>query len=566
MNRGFTIEHASRVAKAVEYVQVERFAEIRERLLVQHPDEWTMLPLFTFTVDEIADRLNFSLEVVEQVLRAFELQATECNEGFNALHDFNVISAMPLLRMPSGEFLSLHPYSLAEAIYESPYHWLYQDGAYRPTLSKNSGDFTENFVSERLSLVFGAKFVHLNVDIFKTKSTKVGEVDVLVVWGNRVIIVQAKSKRLTIESRKGNDRVVRSDFNQAVQVAYNQGATCAKALLKKGYRLATPDGREPELPEDIKEVYILCVVSDHYPALSFQTRQYLKTENIDRVQAPLVIDIFAVDAITEMLQSPLQFLSYVNRRAKYADQLLASQELTILGYHLKKNLWVEPDIGLMHLSDDLTVGLDIAMAVRRAGLEGAATPEGVLTRFKTTTIGRLVKEIETRPDPATIDLGFLLLEMSEQAVIKMSRAVDRLAAWTRADGKLHDASFAFKEGAGITFHCSDEPENIAGPRLKSYCAHRKYREKSAEWFGLCMSSTGPDVRFGVSLVFPWVQDTKMDEKTKDMRQPVPISQALQALMMGRKRAGKIGRNDPCPCGSGRKYKKCCENQSSSIFK
>ena len=21
---------------------------------------------------------------------------------------------------------------------------------------------------------------------------------------------------------------------------------------------------------------------------------------------------------------------------------------------------------------------------------------------------------------------------------------------------------------------------------------------------------------------------------------------------------KIGRNDPCPCGSGRKYKKCCE--------
>ncbi|MDH2129550.1 SEC-C metal-binding domain-containing protein [Sphingobium yanoikuyae] len=20
---------------------------------------------------------------------------------------------------------------------------------------------------------------------------------------------------------------------------------------------------------------------------------------------------------------------------------------------------------------------------------------------------------------------------------------------------------------------------------------------------------------------------------------------------------KIGRNDPCPCGSGRKYKKCC---------
>jgi uncharacterized protein YecA (UPF0149 family) len=25
----------------------------------------------------------------------------------------------------------------------------------------------------------------------------------------------------------------------------------------------------------------------------------------------------------------------------------------------------------------------------------------------------------------------------------------------------------------------------------------------------------------------------------------------------RKPLGKVGRNDPCPCGSGKKYKKCC---------
>jgi uncharacterized protein YecA (UPF0149 family) len=26
---------------------------------------------------------------------------------------------------------------------------------------------------------------------------------------------------------------------------------------------------------------------------------------------------------------------------------------------------------------------------------------------------------------------------------------------------------------------------------------------------------------------------------------------------GLKSAAKVGRNDPCPCGSGKKYKKCC---------
>ena len=28
---------------------------------------------------------------------------------------------------------------------------------------------------------------------------------------------------------------------------------------------------------------------------------------------------------------------------------------------------------------------------------------------------------------------------------------------------------------------------------------------------------------------------------------------------------KIGRNDPCPCGSGKKYKKCCKNQGTTTI-
>ncbi len=317
------------------------------------------------------------------------------------------------------------------------------------------------------------------------------------------------------------------------------------------------DVREIALPQDIKEVYLFCVVSDHYPALSFQARQFLRTQSIDRTQAPLVMDIFTVDAMTEMLQSPLQFLSYVNRRSNYAEQLMASGELTILGYHLTKNLWVDADVGLMQLNDDFSAGLDIAMAVRRAGMNGPATPNGVLTRFGETTIGRVVMEIEARADAATIDLGFLLLALSEQAVTEMSQVIDRLAARTRADGKVHDVTFAFKDGSGITFHCTDEPIQLAGPRLESYCKLRKYKERAKEWFGLCMSSKGPDVRFGVSLTYPWSQDESMEEKTRDMQAPLPTDQVLATVLKERVRSRKIGRNDPCTCGSGRKYKRCC---------
>jgi uncharacterized protein len=27
---------------------------------------------------------------------------------------------------------------------------------------------------------------------------------------------------------------------------------------------------------------------------------------------------------------------------------------------------------------------------------------------------------------------------------------------------------------------------------------------------------------------------------------------------------KVGRNDPCPCGSGKKYKKCCEKKTETL--
>ena len=558
-NRGFTIKQASRVAKAVEAVQNDRLDATREHMRKLHPNEWTTLPFFAFNVEEVAATAGLEPELVGKVLAVFELESTERNAGFNTLHDFNVVTATPLLRMPSGEFLSLLPYSLAEAIYDTPFYWMAQDKVYYQTLTKNRGDFTENFVAERLGLIFGTEHVHRNVDVIETKSTTVSEIDVLVVWANRIIVVQAKSKRLTLEARKGNDRVIREDFKKSVQEAYDQGTTCAKCLLDKRYRFAAQDGREVALPQNIKEIYLFCVVSDHYPALSFQARQFLQTEAIDRVQHPLVMDIFAVDAMTEMLRSPLQFLSYINRRTNYAEQLMASQELTILGFHLTKNLWVEPEINVMLLDDGCSAELDIAMAVRRTGIQGVATPNGILTHFGDTTVGRLVKQIEARPKPAIVDLGFLLLSMSGQAVTEMNLVVERLAARTRADGKVHDFTFAFKKGPGITFHCTDDPIQVAGPRLDSYCKRRKYKEKAEEWFGLCVSSKGPDVRFGVSLIYPWVQNPEMDENTRVMRAAMPIDEGIQAILAGRSRAKKVGRNDACPCGSGLKYKKCCLN-------
>lgn len=554
-NKGFSIETARAVVHAVERIQSERLPATLQSFPGAHPDEWTILPGFTFTATDVVTAARIDKRQVERVLRAFTLSGGERNADFKALQDYNAVSAAPLLRMPDGRFLSLQSYALAETLYESPCYWMTQDKEYLPTLMANRGRFTESIVREQLTQVFGQERVFANVDIHESKSTKVGEIDVLVLFGDRAIVVQAKSKRLTLEARKGNDQVIRDDFRKSVQDAYDQAVRCARCLGDSSYVLTSPDAQVIALPHELKEVYIFCVVSDHYPALSFQARQFLRAERDGRIKPPLVLDVFALDAMTEMLHSPLQFLSYVDRRSNYADRLHASHELTILAYHLKYNLWFDDEMDMISLGDDFSAGLDIAMAVRRDGVSGSATPDGILTRFASTTLGRIVKEIEDRPDPATIDFGFMFLTLSEETVKDASRGIDNIAARARADGRNHDLTLSLSSGTtGLTIHCNDDAPSVAGPRLWSHCEMRKYTEKADTWFGLCLSPKGASLRFGLNLAYKWKQSDTMDADTRGMKVAgTPLTTAVASL----RRRVKVGRNDRCPCGSGLKYKKCC---------
>lgn len=226
--RGFTIADARAVAIAVEEVHSDRFDEMRVRMRDLHPSQWTMLPCFTVTTTEVATKADLTTDLTQRVLEAFTLPSTDRNVNFRTCQDFNAVSATPLLRTPGGEFVSLQFYALAEALYTGPFYWMAQDKSYLPTLTKHRGDFTEIFVAERLRLVFGAEYVYSNVNILENKARIVGEIDVLVVWANRAIVVQAKSKRLTLEARKGHDEVIRDDFRKSVQDAYDQAVLCAK--------------------------------------------------------------------------------------------------------------------------------------------------------------------------------------------------------------------------------------------------------------------------------------------------------------------------------------------------
>ncbi len=551
--RGFAYREVADVLRGVRQVHHNKITSTIEEMRARHPDELTLLPAHYLTALEISAASGIDEQTVGAFLTAFSVHPDDRNELFKSLHDFNVVTAAPLLRADGDRFVLLDHYRLTQAVYESPFFWMLDDAAYRDQALTNRGRFTEEFCRERLEAVFGRANVHPNVRLMKRKDETVGEIDVLVTFGNRALILQAKSKRLTMEARKGNDGQIRDDFKKSVQDSYDQALICARGLQNPQLQVEDSGAQIVRIPPDLKEIFILCVVSDHYPTLSIQAREFLKYVSEGAIRAPFVLDVFALDAIAEMLQSPLRFLSYIGRRVTYADRVFATHEMMVLAYHLKKNLWVDDELQGIFLDDSISTDLDIAMAVRREGLPGPRTPDGVLTRFESTTLGRILKQIETDPRPGPLELGFLLLMLGEDAVLDLSKTVDHLELQAKSDHQVHDVAIALdKIASGLTIHCTEEPTAVAQPRLASLVALRKYERRAKMWSGICISPRDTSIRFGVLVDSPWSPDPRMDEAVSHLKQsPRPLPEVMR-LVEGK----RIGRNEPCPCGSGRKYKKC----------
>lgn len=513
----------------------------------------SVLALFEFTAQEIAARSGQELAVVEAVFKALTFSGD--NGQFNEVGDFNQVAATPLLPTGRDSVLLFSHYAIYEALYESPFFWMHQDKAYRQQASDNRGAFTEQFSQCRLAAVFGKANVHTNVNIYEGKRI-VAEADVLVIFGDRVIIVQAKAKKLTLAARKGSDGQIKADFAAAIQKAYDQGAECAAAILSGKCRLENDSGQAVVLPETIKEIYPFCVVSDHYPALAFQVSQYLKYSADEIIRPPFVMDVFLLDVLAEMLDTPLRFISYVRMRLESAQKLMMGHELTALAYHLRCNLFLDEQYNIVMLEDSIAADLDTAMTVRREGLPGQRVPPGILTKMKGTYYERLIEQIERRPHPAVLELGFTLLSMDGDSCITVHRAIDGLTKMGKMDGQRHDFVLGMTEpGTGICFHCNPTPSEAAVRTLELHCAKRKYAQRTANWFGVSVGLQG-EIQFGITLDFPWEQSSEMDELTKAMKPSSSLGSAMK--MVERALVPKRhGRNDQCPCGSGSKYKRCC---------
>lgn len=145
------------------------------------------------------------------------------------------------------------------------------------------------------------------------------------------------------------------------------------------------------------------------------------------------------------------------------------------------------------------------------------------------------------------DRAMKLYHSKEEIFGDKMREIERVLLLRNVDSKWMDhldAMDDFKDSVQLNAYAQRKPIN-------------EFRITGADMFDEMIASIRDDTVRMVLSVMPREREIKRVEVAKVTGEGFsggPVEKQRPKVI---KKSEKVGRNDPCPCGSGKKYKKCC---------
>jgi hypothetical protein len=541
---GIDVPIMARIARELKKSHERKFAE-RPRVDRGNFPELcnAALSVFCFTAEDIN---QFATDKATAFLDAFSLIPGKTNSNFQLPGQYNELQSHPFIRLSDGRYFLPIGFNLSEAIYEDPFYWMNKDKPYAAEALRHRGDFAQSVTAELLQSVFGESNVYTEVQIEKNKGHTVTDIDVLAIAGNKAVIAQVKSKRLTELAKLGDESKLIADFEAAVQDAYDQALLSRQAILDRTNKLLA-NGTELHLPEAIDEAYILCITLDHYPAVTHQVDVYLKKGSGDPF--PVALSVFDLDVLAFYLKDPFEFLYYLRQRVAFNDHFKANSEMGPLGFHLKHKLFKEEDVSMQALDDSFAQLIDANFPVLRGSVPKTTAADKLYPKWKSEEFEQLVDQIKSTGIPGFTDAIFFLYDLAGKGADQLVTFLKSMKQKAASDGRSHDARLLYSElNTGITIVSEPRSPEALQPKLLPLAKMSKYRSKADVWLALGCMATSPRLvdAMGFSKE-PWKEDLAL----RDLIAKLPFGGTIINHF-----GAKIGRNDQCPCGSGQKFKRC----------
>ena len=528
--------------RATEFKFTDKLEDMCDRLLA----------IFLFRFDDLR---GTSDNAVAGFLKKFCLKPGRVNQGFGAIGCYNEIHSRPAILVGDSTFLFPMQFYLDKSIYESPYYWMSKDISYRESAFRNRGDATEEICCEILQTVFGAQAVYRNVQI-KHQSKEVTDIDVLAVNGNKALVVQAKSKKLTFESRRGDWPSLINDFQSAVQDAYDQALLSRKPVIGSGFELTDREGNAIELDQSIDDAYVVCVTGDHYPMLSLQTALYLQKPDSDPY--PVTMSVFDLDVLSFYLNDPFEFLYYLRQRTKFVHNFWSVSEKALLGFHLKRKLIPHDESKRIVVDQDVAQLIDSNFPVAKGYWPKTKAANKLFGQWNNEAFVRLVNTVKRMRQTGLTDAIFFLYDLAGRRGDTLIDGIQKVKRATLRDGRIHDHSIPMPgDRRGVSFVSFPEPHSDIEAQgflthLQGFALARKYKAYADEWLAFAsMAGSSYIVDVAWYSKDSWQYDEELDSMANEL-----LGTGRVANASGRRLQRKPTRNQPCPCGSQLKYKRC----------
>ncbi len=294
--------------------------------------------------------------------------------------------------------------------------------------------------------------------------------------------------------------------------------------------------------------------------------------------------IFAGDRLENMMKT-LNVDEGMPIESKMLTKIIESSQKKVEGHHfsIRKNV--------LSYDDVMNTQREIIYKQRSQVLDGEDLHESILKMmedFITDTVNKYIVDENIKDDWNLIGLkeyflNWLIepedLDFDDEEMESITKE-DILTALSKKAGEIYQAkeeehgSEVMRELERVILlkvvdtkwmaHIDDMEELKKGIGLQSYGQKNpviEYRYEGFEMFDDMVESIREDtIRM---LLTVKLQKNEVPEREQVVKPDAPNAGSGDGSFDETKRVKKIGDNDPCPCGSGKKYKKCCKGKEKS---
>lgn len=459
----------------------------------------------------------------------------------------------------NGETYCFDYYSLTDNFYRAIQKAILRlDPSYSEQWQQNQKEASESMVESVFKEMLPGCISYAD-NCYGSKKHR-NENDLLVVYRDALLVIEVKAGRFT-------DAPPVSDFNShikhykdLIQKSNSQCVQMRDYVSNSGAELVLYDQRmQPKATLDISNVNSIFCLSVTIENINTYAARAEKLEFLNLKAGVSCIAIDDLMTYREYFENPLEFLHFLKQReiASLNKRLALNDEFDHLGMYIAHNCYsleVDsiPEMGILYMTgyrDDLD-----------SYFERVGTPLPQLEKPRQNMPKRfreIVDVLLNSGNPQAVSISSYLLDFSSEARQQLSDGIDMALRRQANTGRQCALSFSgTEESIHMTYFVFQD---------ELYDAQTD--QEMFDYVASLLLANNEDERMMAAFRFDAnyaLQSVGARSINIDQIPPSRINELKsRGEQMGdfrvtkhKKEHGKIGRNQPCPCGSGKKYKKC----------